>query len=59
MWKNQLNADPIPWLLEPEPAGVRYLAMRDLLDIPMDDPELTAARRIAYRQDPFTQSWRR
>jgi hypothetical protein len=39
----------LPWLLEPEHPGVRYLALRDLLDLPSDDPELKSARRVAHK----------
>ena len=49
-WQNQLNGEPISWLLEPENPGVRYLALRDLLDTPVDDPELISARRQAHTQ---------
>ena len=42
-WQDQLKADPLPWLLEPDSPGVRYLALRYLLDRPDDDPELRAA----------------
>jgi hypothetical protein len=47
-WHNQLRDDPVNWLLEPENPGVRYLALRDLLDKPMDDAELIAARSAAH-----------
>ena len=47
-WQGQLNDDPISWLLEPDTQGVRYLALRDLLDRPADDPELSAAREMAH-----------
>lgn len=47
-WQEQLMGDPISWLLEPDTQGVRYLALRDLLDRPPDDPELSAAREMAY-----------
>ena len=47
-WQEQLKGDPISWLLEPDRQGVRYLALRDLLDRPTDDPELSAAREMAY-----------
>ena len=40
--------DPLPWLLEPQDSGVRYLAMRDLLNLPSDDPELLAAQQAAH-----------
>jgi hypothetical protein len=45
-WRAQLNADPLPWLLEPDKAnpGVRTFALRDLLDRPADDPEIVAAQ---------------
>ncbi len=43
---NLLRKDPLPWLLEPDPANpaVRYFALRDLLDRPEDDPEVRRAR---------------
>ena len=52
-WQNQLHSDPLPWLLEPADPGVRYLALRDLLDRPADDPELLAARRLAHTAGPL------
>lgn len=52
-WQNQLNGDPVSWLLEPENPGVRYLALRDLLDEPQDDPELVAARQVAHTKGPI------
>lgn len=42
-WQAQLRADPLPWLLQADAPGVRYLALRDLLDLLTDDPELRAA----------------
>jgi hypothetical protein len=41
-----LNDDPLSWLLEPDPdnPGVRYFALRDLLDQPEDNPEVCQAR---------------
>ncbi len=42
-WRDQLNGDPLPWLLEQDEPGVRYLAQRDLLDLPRDDPRLLEA----------------
>ena len=40
-WMKRLRSDPQPWLLEPDAAnpGVRYLALRDLLDRPVDHPD--------------------
>jgi hypothetical protein len=49
-WRAELNGDPLPWLLEPDTPGVRYLALRDLLDYPPDDPELATAREAAQRR---------
>jgi hypothetical protein len=45
-WQRELNDDPLPWLLEPDPAnpGVRYFALRELLDRPEDDPEVRQAK---------------
>jgi len=42
MWKALLKDDPIPWLVESDPAnpGVRYVALRELLDRPEDDLEV-------------------
>ena len=52
--KAQLKADPLPWLLEPDDAnpGVRYFALRDLLDRPADDSELLAAGANVMRTGP-------
>jgi len=53
-WKEQLNADPLAWLLERDEAnpGIRYFALRDLLDRPADDPELVAAQADVMRAGP-------
>ena len=53
-WIAQLKADPLPWLLEPDEAnpGVRYFALRDLLDRSADDPEVVAARGEVMRTGP-------
>ncbi len=52
-WQTQSVAKALPWLLEPDEPGVRYLALRDLLDVPHDDAELKAARRVAHRHGPI------
>jgi hypothetical protein len=52
-WLDGVKGDPLSWLLEDEPAGVRYLALRDLQDRPEDDRELIAARDAAYAQGPI------
>jgi hypothetical protein len=52
-WQDQLNGDPLAWLLEPDSPGVRYLALRDVVDLPYNDAELRAARKAAHRQGPI------
>jgi len=53
-WQDQLKADPLPWLLERDEAnpGVRFFALRDLLDRSPDVPELEAARVQVMRVGP-------
>ena len=58
LWQNQLKGDPLSWLLEPDTPGVRYLALRDLLDRPTDDvrqevAKLSAARKAAHTEGPI------
>ncbi len=46
-------ADPVlDWLLEERDPGVRYFALRDLLDTSDEDPELVASRRNTSRVSP-------
>jgi hypothetical protein len=52
-WQSQLNADPLPWLLEEKDPGPRYLALRDLVGLPADDPDLVAALKVAHTQGPI------
>lgn len=54
-WKNQLQKDSVPWLLESDNLGVRYLALRDLLDLPHEDRELKAARQAAHKEGPIAK----
>jgi hypothetical protein len=54
-WQSQLEQKSIDWLLSPDDPGVRYLALRDLLDIPPDHSELRAVRESAHRQGPIAQ----
>jgi hypothetical protein len=51
-WQDQLSGDPLAWLLEHDSPGVRYLALRDMVDLP-DDAKLRAARKVAHRQGPI------
>jgi len=43
----------MPWLLESENPGVRYLAVRDLLDLSPDDKKLKTARKLAHKEGPI------
>ena len=52
-WQDQLNGDSLSWLLETTTPEVRYLALRDLLDLPETDGELRAAGAAAYQQGPI------
>ncbi len=52
-WQDQLNGDSLAWLLEPDSPGARYLALRDLIDCPADEPELRAARKAAHKKGPL------
>lgn len=48
-----LRSDVLTWLLEPDSPGVRYLAMRDLLGLPENDPQLCKARQQAHSNGPI------
>jgi len=52
-WQTQLRGDSVSWLLQSDSANVRYLAMRDLLDLTPDDKELKAARKSAHQEGPI------
>ena len=52
-WTDDLNGDPLPWLLDGSAPAVRHLALRRLLDRPADDPDVSAARAAAMRSDPI------
>lgn len=49
-WKDEVPAPTRAWLLEECGAEVRYLALRDLQDLPTDDPSLLHAKEAAHRQ---------
>jgi hypothetical protein len=53
-WQTKLNGDSLSWLLEPDQAnpGVRYFALRDLLDQPETDVEVIQARRAVMATGP-------
>lgn len=48
------NCNPLPWLLEKDSdnPGVRYFALRDLLELPESDAEVRAARASIMRNGP-------
>jgi hypothetical protein len=50
--QSQLNADPLPWLLQSASPGVRYMALRDLVDSPKT-AELRTARKAAHKKGPI------
>jgi hypothetical protein len=52
-WRDQLRGNVINWLIETDTPGVRYLALRDLLDCSPEDAELRAARQIAHTAGPI------
>jgi len=45
-----LNGDPLPWLLDPENPSIRYWTLVDILDRPAHDPEVQAARSAIPQQ---------
>ena len=52
-WQTQLKGDSLSWLLEKDEPGVRYLALRDLMDLTSDDRELRLARKAAHQHGPI------
>lgn len=52
-WQDWLKGDPLPWLLEPETLGVRYLALRDILEVPHESEALAEARQAAHASGPI------
>lgn len=54
-WQTQLRGDAVSWLLESDSPDVRYVVMRDLLDLPPDDKKLKAARKLAHQEGPIAR----
>jgi hypothetical protein len=50
----QFNGNSLPWLLEEQDPGPRYLALRDLVGLPTNNPELVAAQKTAHAQAPIS-----
>lgn len=53
--QDQLNGDSVQWLMEENDPGVRYLAMRDILEVPPDDATFVKARDLAHRNGPIAE----
>jgi len=53
IWRNHFNEEALEWLLDPGEPGVRYLAMRDLLEIPEDNQDFLTARELAHKKGPI------
>ena len=51
-WQEQLKGDSLSWLLEPDSPGVRYLALRDLVD-DAGKAEISVARETAQEGGPI------
>jgi hypothetical protein len=54
-WTDRVKSDPLPWLLDESTPAVRHLALRGLLDRPVDDPDVVAARAAAMQVEPIAQ----
>ena len=54
-WEATMNANALNWLLEPDSPGVRYLALRDLVGLSIDDSELDKARQEAHEFGPIAK----
>jgi hypothetical protein len=52
-WKKALKADPTDWLLEPDDPGVRYLALRDIVEA--DTREMATAKKRAHTSGPIAE----
>ncbi len=48
-WHDLLKSDSLDWLANSHDPGIRYLALRDLLDAPATDADLAAAWALAHR----------
>jgi len=52
-WRDQLKGDSVSWLLDAKTPEIRYLALRDVLEYPPTDLELSAARKAAHKKGPI------
>src|SRR5512146_2299562 len=53
-WQKHLNGNPLPWLLDMENPSIRYWTLVDLLDQPINSPEVQETR-AAVAQQPLVQ----
>ncbi len=51
--ESRTEKNPVQWLLEPDDIGVKYLAMRYLIET--DAKELMAAKKKAHNEGPIAQ----
>ena len=53
-WQQRLNGDSLAWLLEPDAANpaIRYYALRDLLDLLVDAPDVVTAQAAVMQSGP-------
>ena len=53
-WRKMLRGDSLSWLLEPDEAqpGVRYFAMRDIMEYPQDGADVDAAQDLVMESGP-------
>ena len=53
-WKDKLNGDPVPWLLENDGSqpGVRYFTLRDILGRDENDKEVKTAKAAVMKSGP-------
>lgn len=51
----ELNRDPLPWLLEVDDdnPGVRYFTLRELVDLPVQDPKMIEAQKDVMAKGPI------
>jgi len=49
----EINLGSLDWLLEPDSPGVRYLAIRDLVNLPENNSELVEAQVQAHENGPI------
>jgi hypothetical protein len=53
-WHDELRGDPVAWLLEEDNPSVRYFALRDILQLPHDDPELLDGQSAIMASKPVS-----